>query len=161
MTDERSTETHAAWGAGHPHLIVSSDEDRLNFSLDVDEVTIGSAADSVLKLPEIDALHATIVHDERDEYVLTLHGEGEMNANPHAAGTHPGERSETLRTGASFTAGPWRFVFQREEFADHGRPFGGRQGGEFSDQPPQRRRPDYTADPSGSERPDGVEVDEH
>ncbi|MGO1547519.1 MAG: hypothetical protein ACTHXL_09220, partial [Microbacterium gubbeenense] len=67
----------------------------------------------------------------------------------------------TLRTGASFTAGPWRFVFQREEFADHGRPFGGRQGGELSDQPPQRRRPDYTADPSGSERPDGVEIDEH
>ncbi|MGO2529855.1 MAG: FHA domain-containing protein, partial [Microbacterium gubbeenense] len=105
MTDEQGTETHAAWGAGNPHLIVASDEDRHTFSLTLDEVTIGSAAGSVLRLPDIDALHATIVHDERDEYVLTLHGEGEMNANPHAAGTHPGERSETLRTGASFTAG--------------------------------------------------------
>jgi len=155
------TETHAAWGAGNPHLIVSSEDGRFTFSLEQQEVTIGSAAGNALTLPDTDAVHATIVHDDRDEYVLTLHGEGEMNANPHAEGTHEGDRSETLRTGASFTAGPWRFVFQREEFADHGRPFGGRQGGEYSDQPPQPRRPDYTQDRSGSDRPPGVEVDEH
>lgn len=144
--DSGTTTTHAAWGAGNPRLFVRSDEERMTQPLTTGELTIGSAEGSGLQLPGIDAHHATIVHDERDEYVLTLHGEGEMNANPQSAATHPGERSETLRTGASFTAGPWRFVFDREEFADHGRPFGGREGGEGSDQQPQPPRPDYTSD---------------
>ena len=39
----------------------------------------------------------------------------------------------------------WILVFGREEFADHGRPYGGREGGEFDVQPPQPGRPDYTA----------------
>lgn len=138
------TTTHAEWGAGDPTLIVISDERRMRHPLTEDELTIGSGAGCGLRLPDIDPLHATVVHDERDEYVLTLHGEGTMNANPLAAGTHPDDRSETLRTGAQFTAGPWTVVFTREEFADHGRPFAGREGGELSDQPPQPSRPDYT-----------------
>ena len=88
-------------------------------------------------------MHATIVHDERDEYVLTLHGEGLMNANP--ADGIAGDRSEILRTGARFTVADWILVFGREEFADHGRPLGGREGGELDDQPPQPARPDYPA----------------
>jgi len=138
------TTTHAAWGAGRPHLIVWSDGRRFEYDLVPDLVRIGSAKGGELVLPGIDPLHAEIEHDDRDEFVLTLHGEGEMNANPEAEGTHPGNRSETLRTGARFTAGPWTFVFSREEFADHGRPYGGRIGGEFSDQPPQPARPDYS-----------------
>ena len=148
MQDDNSgpTTTHAAWGAGNPRLLVRSDAERMIQPLTTDELTIGSAEGSGLRLAGIDALHATVVHDERDEYVVTLHGEGEMNANPLSAATHPDERSETLRTGASFTAGPWRFVFDREEFADHGRPHGGREGGEMSDQQPQTPRPDYSSD---------------
>ena len=164
MNDQQGyqpTTTHAGWGAGDPHLRVTRDDERFVHHITTDQVRIGSADENELTLADTDPVHATIIHDERDEYVLTLHGEGEMNANPDADGTHEGDRSETLRTGASFTAGPWRFVFQREEFADHGRPFGGRQGGEYSDQPPQPRRPDYTQDRSGSERPTGVEIDEH
>jgi len=160
MTDEAPETTHAEWGAGHPRLFVRSEEDRFEQPLETDELTIGSAAGSGLRLQGIDPLHATIVHDERDEYVLTLHGAGEMNANPLSAATHPGDRSETLRTGARFTAGPWTFVFDREEFADHGRPRGGREGGELSDQPAQPARPDYTRDPEADDAGRGWEVQE-
>lgn len=144
------TTTHAEWGAGHPRLLVSSENERFIHEITGDTVRIGSDAASELPLRDTDALHATIVHDERDEYVLTLHGPGEMNANPLADATAPGERTEILRTGARFTAGPWTLVFARDEYADHGRPFGGRQGGEYSDQPPQPARPDYTH-PDGDE----------
>ncbi|WP_235201515.1 hypothetical protein [Microbacterium sp. CH12i] len=105
-----------------------------------------------MRLADTDPVHATVVHDDRDEYVLTLHGEGEMNASSRAAETGAGDRSEILRTGARFTAGPWTLVFGREEFADHGRPFGGREGGELEDQPPQPARPDYTGPTRGTDK---------
>jgi hypothetical protein len=137
------TTTHAEWGAGNPHLKVTRDDDRFTFDLTSDAVRIGSADGNELQLPETDPVHAEIEHDDQDEYVLTLHGAGEMNASPGAEGTGTTGRSEILRTGARFTAGPWTLVFGREEFADHGRPYGGRTGGELSDQPPQPSRPDY------------------
>lgn len=152
-SEEDATTTHAEWGAGDPHLLVSSEADRLVHHLTADVVRIGSSPESDLQLAGTEAVHATIVHDDRDEYVLTLHGPGEMNANPESAATHEGERSETLRTGARFTMGPWTLVFARAEYADHGRPFGGRQGGEFSDQPRQPARPDYSGEGSSQEAP--------
>lgn len=148
--DERSDEgytpetTHAEFGAGNPHLRITRDGERAEFALEADVVRIGSAADNELRLDGADPVHATITHDERDEYVLDMHGEGEMNANPDADATHPGERMQTLRTGARFTVGEWTLVYAREEFADHGRPYGGRLGGEYSDQPLQPERPDYS-----------------
>ena len=45
-----------------------------------------------------------------------------------------------LRTGALIALGEWRLAFFREEFADHGRPYGGRVGGEFAVQRPQPER---------------------
>lgn len=152
MTDRQTDPmtTHAEWGAGAPHLLVSRHgEDRTVFDLTDDETSIGSAEGSNLVLAGTDAVHATIVHDDQDEYVLTLHGAGQMNAS-----TEPrpdGVRSEVLRTGARFTLGEWMLVFEREEYADHGRPFGGREGGEFSYQPRQPDRPDYRAGREGDE----------
>lgn len=151
MTDQypqgnQPTTTHAAWGAGDPRLLISNDDDRTVHHITTDAVRIGSADGNELRLADIDPVHATITHDERDEYVLTLHGDGEMNASPTAAETGRGDRTEILRTGAHFTAGPWTLVFSREEFADHGRPFGGREGGELDDQLPQPARPDYSKD---------------
>lgn len=151
------TTTHAEWGAGNPRLIVTSEMDRQTYDLTSDLTRIGSAGGSDLILAGADPLHATIEHDKRDEYVLTLHGEGEMNANPQSSATHEGDRSETLRTGARFTAGPWTLVYMRDEFADHGRPFGGREGGEGAHQPMQPERPDYEEDPN-AEEPRGLEV---
>lgn len=149
------TTTHAEWGAGDPHLRITSPEgDRSVFALHEDRVTIGSGSDCSLRIGDADALHATIVHDERDEYVLTLHGAGEMNANPTT--DEAGDRSEILRTGARFTVAGWTLVFGREEYADHGRPYGGREGGELDDQPPQPMRPDYRGD--GGEGIRGFEV---
>lgn len=138
--------THAEWGAGSPRLRITRDGERSEFPLDADIVRIGSAAGNELRLADTAAVHATITHDDRDEYVLELHGEGEMNASAGVAATHGGDRTETLRTGARFTTGPWTLVFAREEFADHGRPYGGRLGGEYSDQPVQPPRPDYSGD---------------
>ena len=37
--------------------------------------------------------------------------------------------------------GAWTMTFFREEFADHGRPYGGRVGGEIGHQRPQPERP--------------------
>lgn len=139
----KATTTHAAWGAGSPRLRVKHGDDRFEFDLVDDLVRIGSDAANELTLEGTDPLHATITHDERDEYVLTMHGEGNTNARLDSAGKHPDPHSETLRNGASFTAGDWELVFARDEFADHGRPYGGREGGELSDQEPQPPRPDY------------------
>ncbi|SJN16599.1 hypothetical protein FM104_00980 [Microbacterium esteraromaticum] len=136
------TTTHSAWGAGEPHLLISrGDDERFVYDITIDNVTIGSDAGSSLVLEGADGQHATIVHDKRDEYVLHLIGAGTMNANSEA-GTE-GERSEVLRTGARFTIGEWALVFSRQEFADHGRPFGGREGGEGEHQPLQENRPEY------------------
>ncbi|WP_242684912.1 FHA domain-containing protein [Microbacterium sp. SD291] len=138
--------THAAWGSGDPHLRITREDERAEYRIGSDVVRIGSAEGSDLRLAGTDPVHATITHDERDEYVLEMHGAGEMSASSGVDGTHPGERTETLRTGARFTMGPWTLVFARDEYADHGRPYGGRLGGEYSDQPLQPPRPDYSGD---------------
>lgn len=138
------TTTHAGWGEGHPRLIVSNRDDRFIHDISHDLTRIGSSDDNEIVLPDVDPLHATITHDATDEYVLILFGRGETTA---AARKGPGMRgapSEVLRTGAHFSAGPWLFVFTRDEFADHGRPYGGRQGGEGAHQRRQPPRPDYT-----------------
>lgn len=155
MIDRSQTEdpltTHAEWGAGNPRLLVSREGgDRFVFDLTADEVTIGSSAGNTLVLEGAEPVHATIVHDDRDEYVLTMHAPGLMNAakDPDATGA----RTEVLRTGARFTVGQWMLVYTRAEFADHGRPYGGREGGEFSDQPPQPERPEYSEEHGGPHR---------
>lgn len=162
MTDQtapgyKPTTTHAEWGAGDPRLLVSREDDRFVHHITTDLVRVGSADGNELRLADADPVHATITHDERDEYVLTLHGEGEMNASSLTAETGTGDRSEILRTGARFTTGPWTLVFSRDEFADHGRPYGGREGGELDDQPPQPPRPDY-ANREVDEPDSGLEV---
>ena len=73
---EQPTTTHAERGAGDPHLrITSPEEDRTVFALRDERVTIGSGADCSLVIPGADAVHATILHDERVLFDL-LHGRG-------------------------------------------------------------------------------------
>ncbi|MFD6700035.1 MULTISPECIES: FHA domain-containing protein [unclassified Microbacterium] len=135
--------THAGWGAGRPRLLVASATTRFVFDIPDDGVTIGSAQDAGLRLPDTDPVHAVIRHDSHDEYALDMRGPGETSANVQKSAEEERRDVEVLRTGARFSLGPWRLVFMREEFADHGRPFGGREGGEFSDQQEQPDRPDY------------------
>ncbi|MDJ0314502.1 FHA domain-containing protein [Arthrobacter sp. H35-D1] len=123
----KPTTTHYARGGGRPRLIFVRDSETWDgrapkeFNLTEETTVIGSGADATLKLPELPAAQGRIVHTDDDEYVF-------FPAEP-ASSEAPGR---ILRTGARILLGPWRMVFFREEYADHGRPFGGRTGGEFS-----------------------------
>ncbi len=131
----RITTTHHTRGSGRPRLIFVQDSSSWNgqvpreFNLAAERVTIGSGASCDLQLSGLDELHAEILHNEADEYVLVRHGEVTGSFGPSG--------SAVLRTGARLQMGPWRLAYFREEFADHGRPFGGRSGGEFAYQRPQ------------------------
>ena len=132
----RITTTHYTSGGGRPRLIFVQDSQVWNgqvpreFSLSAERVRIGSDESADLQLPGLEAVHAEIVHNDRDEYVLVRHGKVSGSFGPGA--------SSVLRTGARLQMGSWCLAFFREEFADHGRPFGGRSGGEFAYQRPQR-----------------------
>jgi len=138
-----ATTTHAGWGEGDPRLLVTGEGVHHTHLLRGDRVRIGSGPDCDLRLEGLEALHAEIDHDTEDEYVLVLRGPAEdSSGSPRPLATVQTE-GEVLRTGAQFTLGPWRFVFVRAEFADHGRPYGGREGGEGAHQQPQPPRPRY------------------
>ncbi|HLP23308.1 MAG TPA: FHA domain-containing protein [Microbacteriaceae bacterium] len=145
-----SQTTHAEWGAGRPRLLWHAGMARKEVALGDIVTRIGSAPDSEVWVPGLEETHAIIRHAENDEYILTLYGRGETStyADPDANG-HP--RDVILRTGSQLRIGAHEFVFQRDERADHGRPHGGREGGELEVQPAQPRRPDYAAGESPHE----------
>lgn len=140
----RVTTTHYTPGSGRPRLVlVRTDHgpgpgSLKEFNL-VDDITIiGSGTDCTLRLDGLNDVHAEIRHDGMDEYVLVSRGP--------VGGSSFGRQEDKvrLRTGSRLEMGPWRMIFLRAEYADHGRPFGGRQGGEFAYQRPQEnpyRRP--------------------
>lgn len=103
---------------------------------------IGSAPDCQVRLPGLRPLHAEVLHDGQDEFVVIAH---DPDTRVHGA---PVIRS-ALRTGARLDVGPWTLAFAREEYADHGRPHGGRIGGELGHQRPQPPRESMEADRRG------------
>lgn len=131
----RVTTTHHTRGSGRPRLIFVQDSATWNgqvpreFTLSTELVRIGSDASSDVQLAGLDGLHAEIVHNADDEYVLVPHG--------RVAGSVAPNGESVLRTGARIQMGQWCLAYFREEFADHGRPFGGRSGGELAYQAPQ------------------------
>ncbi len=139
----RVTTTHYTPGSGRPRLIfvVGSEnwDGRMprEFNLLPTETTIGSGEGANLQLAGLDDVHAEIRHTADDEYVLYARGEMAGSARRDSeSGRKDG--GQVLRTGARIELGPWRMAYFREEFADHGRPHGGRIGGELSRQKPQR-----------------------
>ena len=146
----RVTTTHYAPGAGRPRLIFVVGSENWNgqaprvFDLLPGVTRIGSAEDADLRLEGLDGIHAEIRHDENDEYLLVAHGTVGGGARTDAPST-----GQILRTGARLEMGAWRMGFFREEYADHGRPFGGRVGGELSVQKPQPTRDSATRKPVG------------
>lgn len=74
-------------------------------------------------------------------------------------GVDVGEKS--LRTGDRLEFGDWVMSFFREEFADHGRPYGGRQGGEFSHQKAQQAPRSRGSSPAGGSDPDRTDPGEY
>jgi hypothetical protein len=123
------------------------------FALRRDVTTIGSAPDSDIVLPGLATRHAEVWHDERDEFVLVRLAEREETlVNGAPADT------AVLRTASRIRLGEVTMSFYREEYADHGRPYGGRIGGELGRQRPQPPRPATAggpARPPGSDRPTG------
>jgi hypothetical protein len=107
------------------------------FPLRDDVTTIGSGADCDIRLPGLEPLHAEIRHDDQDEFVLARIG-STAETRVHGAPV----QSAILRTGCGIDLGERHLTFFREEYADHGRPYGGRLGGEFAHQRSQpSRRP--------------------
>ncbi|MFP5311416.1 MAG: FHA domain-containing protein [Actinomycetes bacterium] len=131
----RVTTTHYARGGGRPRLIFVQDSATWTgqipreAALDREVTTIGSSESSDIRLEGLAGLHAEIRHDGQDEYVLV----------PHApvSGSVSRTGPSVLRTGARIQMGQWCLAFFREEFADHGRPYGGRSGGELAYERPQ------------------------
>jgi hypothetical protein len=108
--------------------------------------TFGSDPGCDVVIEGLEPLHAVIERTELDEYVLT-------HVAPVGTSTVAGVAADhsLLRTGAGIALGPARLTYFREEYADHGRPFGGRLGGEIDSQRPQPTpRP---RKPSGPGRP--------
>jgi FHA domain len=129
----KHTTTHDPRGGGHPRLIFAlggsaqADTVQREFELLPGVTVIGSAADADLRLAGLGEHHAEVRRDEFDEYIYV------------DLGTSAGSRvdrkpvgSQALHTGDRIELGTWTLSYYREEFADHGRPYGGRQGGEFS-----------------------------
>ena len=139
----RVTTTHYTPGSGRPRLIFAvgdSSWDGLRpreFDLLPTKTVIGSGDEADLRLPGLAPVHAEIRHEGDDEYVLYGFDQvGGGGARDQGPGRDGGGR--ILRTGARIELGDWRLAYFRAEFADHGRPYGGRQGGEFAR---QRKQP--------------------
>lgn len=138
----RATTTHATPGSGRPRLIFVVGSENWNgempreFDLLPTVTTIGSSPEADLVLEGLEEIHAEIRHDAADEYILYPTGPMEGSARREDSSGRP-DGGLVLRTGARIEFGMWKMAFFREEFADHGRPHGGRVGGEFAFQKPQ------------------------
>jgi hypothetical protein len=133
--------TNAEFGAGRPRLIFKVGEGwdgtpPREFDLLEGTTRIGSGEDMDLQLDGLELFHAEIRHSAEDEYVLSrVVADDEQNGPMMSSAGLVGEG--ILRTGAPVELGEWSMSYFREEFADHGRPGGGRQGGEGAHQPAQ------------------------
>lgn len=131
------TTTHDPARGGNPRLVLAQerlgpDDEPVVHRLH-DGMTIGSDAGCSIVLPGLAPVQARLRHDERDEWVVdAVSGVTRV----HGAAVV----SQILRTGTRVDVGVHSLVFARDEYADHGRPFGGRIGGEAGHQIPQPPR---------------------
>jgi hypothetical protein len=141
----RVTTTHDADRGGYPRLVMAPPAGHFPgqtwpaFLLG-DVTTFGSdpAADVVLE--GLRHRHVEVRRTEEDEFVVRL-------LSPTAPVRVNGAvvlEEALLRSGTKLALGPHLLVYAREEYADHGRPYGGRVGGELGRQrlqppPPYKR----------------------
>jgi hypothetical protein len=150
----KPTTTHDPRGGGRPRLIFAlggrgpADVAQREFDLLPGVTVIGSGADADLCLAGLGQHHAEVRRDRFDEYVYVDLG---TSAGSRVDGRPVG--AQELHTGDRIELGTWTLSYYRQEFADHGRPYGGRQGGEFSLQRLQDEpRPRGTSASGGSDR---------
>lgn len=124
------TTTHDPEGGGDPRLLFAVGDHNgtaRTHQLHPGANTIGSDPSNDLVLKGLAPLHAVINRSEADEYVLVnLSSGGQTRVHGRVA------CNVELHSGARIELGGWVLSFAREEFADHGRENGGRQGGELS-----------------------------
>lgn len=124
--------TDSPWGGGGPRLVLSPTDGVHRSELPVywlqPEVTsIGSDEACDIVLPGLAPRHAEVRREDGDEYAL-IALEGPVRVHGETV------RHRLLRTSARVELGGRTLTFVREEFADHGRPHGGRVGGELGRQ---------------------------
>jgi hypothetical protein len=126
-------------GAGNPRLIRATDGRVLaggpeaagreqSYPLTLDVTTIGSGDGQDIQLDDVAATHGEIQREADGDEFVYRHLDADSvsyldGAAVAVAGLHHGDR---LTLGAS------TLIFQRDEYADHGRFEGGRQGGDAS-----------------------------
>ncbi len=135
------TTTHDPLGGGDPRLVLyltppEHGGERLVLPLRRGVTTVGASPDDDLTVAGLQPGHVRVRRDAAtDEYeVVPVHGAPTTVSGVAVTAPAP------LRTGAPVRAGELTLVYVRDEYADHGLPYGGREGGEFSDHRPQRRR---------------------
>jgi hypothetical protein len=125
--------------AGHPRLVVASGGSapvgspeaagiQPTFTLDADLVTLGSADTQDIQLAGLAPEHGEIRREaDEDEWVY-------RDVHPSTASRVDGVVTDGigLHHGDRLDLGPVMLVFQRDEAVDHGRPAGGREGGDFA-----------------------------
>ncbi|MFL6021731.1 MAG: FHA domain-containing protein [Marmoricola sp.] len=131
------TTTHDPRRGGNPRLVLTTGNARMPadrrvvFPLRGDATTIGSDAGCDIRLDGLAPVQAVVLHDADDE--LVLHDRS-PDRTTLVNGAAIGAEGRVLRTGSRVTVGGWILGFRRAEYADHGRPFGGRAGGEIGHQ---------------------------
>lgn len=138
---DHPTTTHDPAHDGSPRLAVEREyvlqgpgsEEQVVYYLDLDESSIGSAESADIVLPGLAPQHAVVRHGEDDEFrVLTDGPVVRVHGRPVT--------EQLLRSGARIELGEHVLAYYRDEHADHGRPFGGRVGGEAGRQRSQPSR---------------------
>ena len=142
----RPTPTHDADRGGYPRLVMAPPEKHfpgqtLPVYLLGEVTTFGSDPACDVVLDGLRPRHAEVRRTEEDELVVRL-------LTPTAPVRVNGAvvlEEALLRSGTKVALGPHLLVYAREEYADHGRPYGGRVGGELGRQrlqppPPYQRR---------------------
>lgn len=130
------TTTHDPAHGGRPRLVAPPghwpwDEQPVH-DLRPGVTRIGSHPDNDIRLEGLADFHAEVVRSAEDEYVFVQRSRVE----PSRVNGEP-VHERILRTSSRIEMGPHVFSYYREEYADHGRPYGGRVGGEIGHQRPQ------------------------
>ncbi len=137
----RVTTTHDPHRGGLPRLVMVPGDgiwvpEEPVFWLQRAVTTIGSDPSCDIVLAGLLPHHAEVVHSDDDEFVLVAAGPAKVHGRPTGRAL--------LRTAARVELGDHVLAFMREEYADHGRPYGGRIGGELGrqrTQPPRGKAP--------------------